>query len=177
MAKLNIKKGDTVLVTAGKENGKTSTVLECFPEENKVTVRGLNIIAKHNKPRSAQDKGGIVRKEGKIDASNLMVVCPACNKATRVKMGVNAKGEKVRLCKHCGASLDSGVKKAADKKPAKKAEEKVAPVEKKETTAKKTATKSTASKTAAAKTTTKTTTKAAATKKTAAKKEVGGTNG
>ena len=175
MAKLNIKKGDTVLVVAGKENGKTSTVLECFPDENKVTVRGLNIIAKHNKPRSAQDKGGIVRKEGKIDASNLMVVCPVCNKATRVKMGVDAKGEKVRLCKHCGASLDTGAKKTTDKKPAKKAEEKTAPVEKKEAT-KKTATKSTASKTATAKTT-KTATTKVATKKTTAKKEVGGTNG
>ena len=82
MAKLNIKKGDTVLVLAGKENGKTSTVLECFPEENKVTVKGINIIVKHNKPRSAQDKGGIVKKEGKFDASNVMVVCPVCNKAT-----------------------------------------------------------------------------------------------
>jgi large subunit ribosomal protein L24 len=124
MSKLNIKKGDTVLVTAGKENGKVSTVLECFPEEGKATVRGLNIITKHNKPRSAQDKGGIVKKEGKIDASNLMVVCPACDKATRVKMGVNDKGEKVRLCKHCGASLDSGVKKAQEKKASKTADKK-----------------------------------------------------
>ena len=120
MAKLNIKKGDNVLVIAGKENGKTSTVLECFPEENKVTIRGLNIIAKHNKPRSAQDKGGIVRKEGKIDASNLMVVCPACDKATRIKMGVNDKNQKVRVCKHCGAALDTGAKKPVEKKTAKK---------------------------------------------------------
>ena len=124
MSKLNIKKGDTVLVTAGKENGKVSTVLECFPEEGKATVRGLNIITKHNKPKSAQDKGGIVKKEGKIDASNLMVVCPVCGKATRVKMGVNEKGEKVRLCKHCGAPLDSGVKKVQEKKSSKTADKK-----------------------------------------------------
>ena len=125
MAKLNIKKGDTVLVLAGKESGKTSTVLECFPEENKVTVKGINIIVKHNKPRSAQDKGGIVKKEGKFDASNVMVVCPVCNKATKIKMGKNDKGEKVRICKKCNAVLDAGVKAPATKKAATKAEAKV----------------------------------------------------
>jgi len=173
MAKLNIKKGDNVLVIAGKENGKTSTVLECFPEENKVTVRGLNIIAKHNKPRSAQDKGGIVRKEGKIDASNLMVVCPACDKATRIKMGLNDKNQKVRVCKHCGAALDTGAKKPVEKKTAKKTSSTEAKSEKK-TTAKsaekpavKLSTKPAAKKETAAKTTKKNTTKT----------EVGGTNG
>ena len=66
MAKLNVKRGDNVVVLTGKENGKKGTVLECFPTEGKVTVKGLNMIVKHNKPRSAQDKGGIVKKEGKI---------------------------------------------------------------------------------------------------------------
>ena len=173
MAKLNIKKGDNVLVIAGKENGKTSTVLECFPEENKVTVRGLNIIAKHNKPRSAQDKGGIVRKEGKIDASNLMVVCPACDKATRIKMGVNDKNQKVRVCKHCGAALDSGAKKPVEKKTAKKTSSTEAKSEKKTTakSAEKPAVKLSTKPAAKKETTTKTT------KKTATKTEVGGTNG
>ena len=78
MAKLNIKKGDTVVVIAGKDNGKVAEVLDCFPAENKVTVKGVNIVVKHNKPRSAQDKGGIVKFEGKIPASNVMVVCPEC---------------------------------------------------------------------------------------------------
>ena len=116
MSKLSIKKGDKVVVIAGKELGKTSTVVDCFPEENKVTLKELNIIVKHNKPRSAQDKGGIVKKEGKIDASNVMVVCPVCNKATRIKAGKNDKGEKVRICKKCGAMLDSGVKPVASTK-------------------------------------------------------------
>ena len=173
MAKLNIKKGDNVLVIAGKENGKTSTVLECFPEENKVTVRGLNIIAKHNKPRSAQDKGGIVRKEGKIDASNLMVVCPACDKATRIKMGLNDKNQKVRVCKHCGAALDTGAKKPVEKKTAKKTSSTEAKSEKKTTakSAEKPAVKLSTKPAAKKETTTKTT------KKTATKTEVGGTNG
>ena len=64
MAKLNIKKGDTVLVLTGKDSNKTAEVLECFPQENKVTVKGINVLVKHHKPRSAQDKGGIVKQTG-----------------------------------------------------------------------------------------------------------------
>ena len=169
MAKLNVKRGDNVVVLTGKENGKKGTVLECFPTEGKVTVKGLNMIVKHNKPRSAQDKGGIVKKEGKIDSSNVMIVCPNCDKATRVKLDTNAKGDKVRLCKKCGASLDA--KKSAPKK-----------VEKAEATAKKTkaaevkesTVKAEAKKPVAKKTTAKTATKTAekkTTAKTAVKKE------
>ena len=119
MAKMNIKKGDTVVVLTGKENGKTAEVLECFPEEGKVTVKGLNIIVKHNKPRSAQDKGGIVKKEGKIQVSDVMVVCPVCNKATRVKMGLDSNGKKARICKKCGAVLDSKKAQVKTEKTAK----------------------------------------------------------
>lgn len=124
MAKLNIKKGDKVLVITGKDTGKTAEVLSCFPEENKVTVKGLNIIVKHNKPKSAQDKGGIVKKEGKILASNVMVVCPSCDKATRVAHKINEDGSKNRICKHCGANLDNA-KKATKKSTTAKTETKV----------------------------------------------------
>ena len=119
MANLKIKKGDTVVVLAGKEKGKTGEVLECFPKESKVTVKGLNMIVKHNKPRSAQDKGGIVRLEGKLDISNVMVICPNCNKATRVEMEI-AGDKKVRKCKKCGAVLDSKKVVKAQKKDDKK---------------------------------------------------------
>lgn len=120
MTKLKVKKGDTAVVIVGKDKGKSAEVSEVFPKENRLTLKGLNIIVKHNKPKSAQDKGGIVKKEGKLQVSSVMVVCPACRKATRVKMGVSAKGEKIRLCKKCGAPLDSGVKKVSEKKtPAK----------------------------------------------------------
>ena len=164
MAKLNIKKGDTVLVITGKDSGKTAEVLECFPKEDKVTVKGINVVVKHKKPRSAQDKGGIIKLEGKIPASNVMVICPVCNKATRIKVGVNEKGDKVRICKKCLAVLDATAKKAPAKKAEAKAEVK--------TEAKKT-TKTTA--TAAKKTTataeTKTTKTATAKKATAKKSE------
>ena len=171
MAKLNIKKGDKVVIIAGKEAGKTSTVLECFPEEGKVTVKGLNVIVKHNKPRSAQDKGGIVKKEGKLEISNVMVVCPVCDKATRVSSGTE-NGKKVRLCKKCGASLDAVAKKATTKK-AVKAEEVVA---EEKAPVKKAATKTaTAKKTTEAKSTTKAseekTTKAAKTVRASAAKK------
>lgn len=178
MAKLNVKRGDNVVVLTGKENGKKGTVLECFPTEGKVTVKGLNMIVKHNKPRSAQDKGGIVKKEGKIDSSNVMIVCPNCDKATRVKLDTNAKGDKVRLCKKCGASLDA--KKSAPKKaekaeaPAKKTKtaevkESTVKAEAKKPVAKKTTAK-TATKTAEKKTTAKTAVKKEAKKQTASEK-------
>ncbi len=167
MAKMNIKKGDKVLVITGKDTGKTAEVLSCFPEENKVTVKGLNIIVKHNKPKSAQDKGGIVKKEGKILASNVMVVCPSCDKATRVAHQVE-EGKKSRVCKHCGANLDNA-KKATKKSTTTKTEAKPAKVETKKAETKTTAKKETSSatKTVDAKVENKTT----ATAKTAEAKE------
>ena len=124
MANMKIKKGDTVVILTGKENGKTGEVLECFPKENKVTVKNLNMIVKHKKPRSAQDKGGIVKLEGKIEVSNVMVICPSCNKATRVSHEV-VDGKKVRKCKKCGAVLDAKKVAKSSKKEDKK-ESKVA---------------------------------------------------
>lgn len=100
-------------------------------------VDGVNVITKHNKPRSANQPGGIVKENGKIDISNVMVVCPACGKATRIAAG-EADGKKIRLCKKCGASLDA---KKAEKKTRKTA--KAAATEEVATEEKKTAKKST----------------------------------
>ena len=186
---LNVKKGDNVLVIAGKDKGKTGKVLVAMPADNSVVVAGVNIIAKHKKPRSAQDKGGIIKKEGKIDASNVQVICPTCGKATRIN-NVMVDGKKIRQCKKCSANLDAAAKKetkktTTSKAPAKttatktattktttKAEAEVKPVEKK-TTTKSTTAKTTTTKTAATKkttsTATKNTTKSTATKKAATK--------
>ena len=92
---LNVKKGDNVLVIAGKDKGKTGKVLVAMPADNSVVVAGVNIIAKHKKPRSANDKGGIIKKENKIDASNVQIICPICNKATRINH-VEKDGKKIR---------------------------------------------------------------------------------
>lgn len=123
MAKLSVKRGDNVLILAGKDNGKTGKILVSYPKENRVLVEGVNIITKAKKPKSAQEKGGIFKEEAPIDASNVMVICPACGKATRVAHSI-IDGKKVRTCKKCGASLDVKAKKVAKKEKSKPKAEK-----------------------------------------------------
>ena len=158
---LNVKKGDNVLVIAGKDKGKTGKVLVAMPADNSVVVAGVNIIAKHKKPRSANDKGGIIKKENKIDASNVQIICPICNKATRVKHVIE-NDDKHRECKKCGANLDV-VKKEAKKTTTKKAETAKATTK---TTTKKADTKVEKTETKATKTTSKAAPKAEAKKET-----------
>ena len=116
--KMTIKTGDNVLVIAGKDKGKTGKVVAVNAAANKVLVEDVNVVTKHQKPRSQQDKGGIVKKSAPIDASNVQVVCPVCGKATRVAHA-EVEGKKVRICKKCNASLDKEFVKAT-KKEAKK---------------------------------------------------------
>ncbi len=118
---MKVKKNDTVYVLTGKDAGKTGKVLAAFPAENKVTVDGVNIQKKHQKARSAKETSGIVEQVGKIDASNVLVVCPSCGKGTRVHHKMEGD-VKVRACAKCGATLD--VKEAKSTKPAKKAAKK-----------------------------------------------------
>lgn len=115
---MNIKKGDNVLVITGKDKGKTGKVVDVNPKNNKVTVENVNVVTKHQKPRSQQDKGGIIKKTAPFEASNAMVICPACGKATRVAHA-EVDGKNVRICKKCGACLDKEFAKKA-KKEAKK---------------------------------------------------------
>jgi len=119
MTKSFVKKGDKVLVITGKDKGKVADVNMVSPKTNKVLVEGVNVVTKHQKPKSAQEKGGIVKKSAPIEASNVMVVCPECGKATRVAHK-EVNGKKVRVCKKCGACLDKEFKKEV-KKEAKKA--------------------------------------------------------
>ncbi len=133
---MKVKKNDTVVVITGKDVKKTGKVLTALPKLNRVIVEGVNIQEKNRKARSAQETSQKVKVEGPIDASNVLVICPKCGKATRVGYTV-VDGKKVRTCKKCGASLDVKVekketaKKASTKKTTKKAEvaEEVAPVE------------------------------------------------
>ena len=110
---MNIKTGDTVVLLTGKyeerkdENGKVLThkVIAVSPKEDKVIVEGVNRIHKHVKPRKQGEEGGRISKEGSIDESNVMLVCPKCGKATRV--GHAYEGDKkVRVCKKCGKNID-----------------------------------------------------------------------
>ena len=168
---LNVKKGDTVVVIAGKDKGKTGKVLVAMPADNSVVVAGVNIISKHKKPRSAQDKGGIIKRENKIDASNVQIICGSCGKATRVGHSIDGD-KKTRICKKCGASLDVAGKKATkETKTSTKKVETKEPVAKKETAKKASVAEkkvtSTPKKTATTKATEekKTTTKKSTTKK------------
>ena len=122
MAKSFIKKGDTVLVITGKDAGKTGKVMEVMPKEGKAVVENINVVTKHQKPKSAQDKGGIIKKSAPMEASNLMVVCPVCGKATRVSRKT-VEGANVRVCKKCGASLDKKFVKTVKKKVKKEAKQ------------------------------------------------------
>ena len=103
----NIISGDTVLVIAGKSKGKTGKITARDTKNGRVTVEGVNIVVKHRKPRSQKDRGGIKREEAAIDVSNVMLVCPSCNKATRVSHTFDEQGKKHRVCKKCGAIIDA----------------------------------------------------------------------
>lgn len=111
---LNVKKGDTVLVLTGKDNGKTGKVLSADPKTGRIVVDGVNEITKHVKARSANEQSRIEKKNGTIDVSNVMIVCPACKKATRVANKV-VNGKKTRVCHHCGAELEVKAEKTEKK--------------------------------------------------------------
>lgn len=158
--KLHVKKGDNVVVLAGKDKGKTGKILVANPSDNTVIVEGVNIISKNKKARSAQEKSQIVKTEGKINVSNVQIICPECNKATRVANKL-VDGKNVRTCKHCGASLDGKASKKVAKttkteKKAEVVEEKPAKTAAKKTTTAKKSTTTTAKKAPAKKSATKT---------------------
>lgn len=132
---MTVKKGDNVVVITGKDKGKTGKVLEVFPKDNKVLVDGVNIVTKHKKARTQQEKSEIVKKAAPFEASNVLVVCPVCGKATRVAHK-EINGKNARVCKKCSASLDKEFVKST-KKEAKKNIASTKVEEPKKTTAKK----------------------------------------
>jgi len=104
---LHVKSGDRVIVTAGKDKGKIGNVKKAVPSEGKVFVEGVNMVTKAQKPQPmAGIQGGLIKLEGALDSSNVMVVCPACEKPTRIKHEV-VDGKKVRVCKKCGEQIDA----------------------------------------------------------------------
>ena len=105
---MNVKLNDNVLVISGKYAGKTGKVIATSPKSGTVTVEGVNIHKKAKKARKANEVSQIMEIPAPLDASNVMVICPACGKAVRVKHSV-VDGKKVRVCPKdgCGATLDS----------------------------------------------------------------------
>ncbi len=103
---LGVKKNDTVVVIAGDEKGKKGRVLAIYPEKKRLVVERLNIIKRHMKPSRKYTQGGIIEKEAPIHRSNVMLVCPKCDKPTRIKQRVLEDGVKVRVCEKCKEVLD-----------------------------------------------------------------------
>jgi large subunit ribosomal protein L24 len=106
MAIAHVRKGDTVIVVAGKERGKKGKVLRVIPEKGRVVVERINMIKKHQKPTQKIRQGGIIEREGAIHLSNVMLLDPGSNKPTRVGMKALADGKKVRVARRSGEMLD-----------------------------------------------------------------------
>ncbi len=104
---LGIKKNDTVIVITGKNKGKRGRVIRVMPSDNKIIVEKINIVKRHMKPSRKYAQGGIIEKEAPIHISNVMLLCPKCERPTRISAMELADGKKVRACKKCKEVIDT----------------------------------------------------------------------
>lgn len=102
---LKIKKNDRVKILNGKDRGKTGKVLRIAPGKGFVYIEGINTIKVHTRSKKQNQPGGIISKEGPVHISNVSVICPNCNKPSRIGFDTRKTGEKVRICKKCGGQL------------------------------------------------------------------------
>jgi large subunit ribosomal protein L24 len=105
MAKLHIKKGDTVMVISGESKGKSGRVIEVIIEKSRALVEGVNLVKRHTKPSATNPQGGIIEKEAPIHISNLLVVDPKTGAATRIGRKRNEEGKLVRYAKKSGETI------------------------------------------------------------------------
>jgi large subunit ribosomal protein L24 len=104
---LDIRKGDSVEVISGKDKGKRGVVERVLPEQQRVAVRGVNLLKRHTKSGvKGNIQGGIVDFDGPVAYSNVMLVCNRCEKTTRIAHSVNEQGRRVIVCKKCGEIFD-----------------------------------------------------------------------
>jgi large subunit ribosomal protein L24 len=101
---LAIKKGDMVQIIAGREKGKTGKVLRVIRDSGRVVVEKLNLLKRHTKPTQKNPQGGILEKEGTLSYSNVLLLCPKCNKGVRVSRKVEGE-KKLRVCKKCNGTI------------------------------------------------------------------------
>jgi large subunit ribosomal protein L24 len=103
----SIRKGDNVRVMSGRDKGKSGRVLSVDSRQHRLTVEHVHIIKRHTRPNPAKNvKGGILEKEGPIQISNVLLICPACNKHTRVGHKASPDGTKARVCRRCGTAIE-----------------------------------------------------------------------
>ncbi len=103
---LGIKKNDTVLVITGDEKGKKGRVITVQDSGSRLLVERINMIKKHMKPNKKYTQGGIIEKEAPLSRSNVMLVCPKCDKPTRIGHNILENGKKIRSCKKCGEVIE-----------------------------------------------------------------------
>jgi large subunit ribosomal protein L24 len=103
--KIRLKKGDTVVVTAGKFKGQTGVITATHPTENKVTVEGINIVKRHIKPTQLKPQGGIVELTKPMWVSKVALIDPTSKKPTRIGYSFDKQGNKVRIYKHSGKEI------------------------------------------------------------------------
>lgn len=101
---MKIHKGDTVLIISGKDKGRVAKILRSLPKEGKILVDGINLKNKHIKPKKQGEKGQVIGVPAPLDASDVKIVCPKCNKAARVGYKLQ-DGKKFRICKKCKAEI------------------------------------------------------------------------
>ena len=100
-----IKKGDKVIVLAGRDKGRSGEVVEVRPSEGRATVRGVNMVKRHQR-QTAQQEGGIISKELPVQLSNIAIADPKDGKPTRVGFKIRPDGKKIRIAKRSGAEID-----------------------------------------------------------------------
>ena len=106
LTKLHVKKGDTVVVLSGKDKGKQGKIISAMPKKGQVVVEDVNKVKRHTKPSMKAPQGGILDKEMPLAACKVMLICPACNKATKIGHK-EVDGKNVRVCKKCGEVVDT----------------------------------------------------------------------
>jgi large subunit ribosomal protein L24 len=103
---MRIRKGDTVIVTSGKDRGKRGKVRRAIPNEDRVIVEGLNMIKRHSRARRAARQAGIIELEAPLHMSKVMLVCEKCGKPARIAFRFLDDGKKVRICNSCQEVID-----------------------------------------------------------------------
>lgn len=105
--RLKIRTGDMVEIISGKDKGQRGRVLRAMPRENRVVVDGLNLVWKHQKPRQMNQKGTKIQMPAPLFANKVMLVCPHCDKTTRVARVRGQDGKLYRVCKKCNEIIDA----------------------------------------------------------------------
>lgn len=105
MSKVYVRKGDQVEVVSGKEKGKRGKVLKSLPDPQRVIIEGLHMVKKTMRPTQKDPQGGIITREGSVNASNVQLVCPSCSETSRIRRR-RVEGGVVRVCGKCGADID-----------------------------------------------------------------------